>query len=131
MNPWESKYKTNQGNVGLGRAIAYYTSKGITVMVPLNDAQKYDLVIDDGALKRVSIKTTKSKDIRGNFIVQLKNTTLGSNHNTIRRFDNTSSDVLFVVTRDFSMYEIPTSEIRNTCALALTDKYNRYRVNLG
>ena len=28
MNPWESNYKSHQGNVGLGRAIAYYTEKG-------------------------------------------------------------------------------------------------------
>ena len=45
MNPWESNYKSHQGNVGLGRAIAYYTEKGYTVMLPLNDTQKYDLVI--------------------------------------------------------------------------------------
>lgn len=24
MNPWTSNYKSHQGNVGLGRAIAYY-----------------------------------------------------------------------------------------------------------
>lgn len=130
MNPWESNYKTHQGNIGLGRAIAYYTSKGIPVMLPLNDSQKYDLVIDDNTLKRVSIKTTRFKDKRGNFIVQLKNTTLGSSHNTIRRFDNESSDVLFILTRDWDMYEIPTCEVKSTCTLTLSKDYDRYKVSL-
>lgn len=130
MNPWESNYKTHQGNIGLGRAMAYYTSKGIPVMLPLNDSQKYDLVIDDSTLKRVSIKTTRFKDKRGNFIVQLKNTTLGSSHNTIRRFDNESSDILFVLTRDLTMYEIPTCEVKSTCALTLSKDYDRYKVSL-
>lgn len=130
MNPWESNYKTHQGNIGLGRAIAYYTSKGIPVMLPLNDSQKYDLVIDDSTLKRVSIKTTRFKDKRGNFIVQLKNTTLGSSHNTIRRFDNESSDILFVLTRDLTMYEIPTCEVKSTCALTLSKDYDRYKISL-
>lgn len=130
MNPWESDYKTQQGNVGLGRAIAYYTSRGLPVMVPLNDSQKYDLVIDEGTLKRVSVKTTRGKDIRGNFMVQLKNTTLGASHNTIRKFNNESCDILFVVTRDYTMYEIPTGEIKSTCNLTLSRKYDRFRVTL-
>lgn len=130
MNPWESEYKTQQGNIGLGRAIAYYTSRGIPVMLPLNDAQKYDLVIDEGSLKRVSVKTTRSKNNNGKFIVQLKNTTLGANHNTIRRFNREDSDVLFIVTRDFNMYEIPTCEVNSTCNLTLSDYYDRYKVTL-
>lgn len=28
MNAWESQYKSHQGNLGLGRAIAYYTASG-------------------------------------------------------------------------------------------------------
>lgn len=41
-------FKTNKekGNSGLGIAIAYYSSKGYTVAIPLNDTQDYDLVVD-------------------------------------------------------------------------------------
>ena len=46
MNPWTSEYKSHQGNIGLGRAIAYYTSKGVPVLIPLNDTQPYDLVVE-------------------------------------------------------------------------------------
>ena len=42
------KFSTNKekGNTGLGIAIAYYTSKGYTVSIPLNDTQDYDLIVD-------------------------------------------------------------------------------------
>lgn len=132
MNPWESNYKTHQGNFGLGRAIAYYTGQCIPVMIPLNDSQKYDLVIDssDKGLQRVSVKTTQGKSKSGKFQVQLKNSTLGSDHNTIRRFDNTTCDILFIVTIDGNIYEIPTSNVNATCSITLNEDYDQYLVRL-
>lgn len=37
-------FTTNKekGNTGLGIAIAYYTSNGYIVLIPLNDTQDYD-----------------------------------------------------------------------------------------
>ena len=37
-------FKTNKekGNTGLGVAIAYYSSNGYIVSIPLNDTQDYD-----------------------------------------------------------------------------------------
>ena len=52
MNAWDSDYKSHQGNLGLGRAIAYYTANCIPVLIPLNDTQKYDIAIDKEGLKR-------------------------------------------------------------------------------
>ena len=132
MNPWESNYKTHQGNFGLGRAIAYYTGQCIPVMIPLNDSQKYDLVIDspDKGLQRVSVKTTQGKSKSRKFQVQLKNSTLGSDHNTIRRFDNTTCDILFIVTIDGNIYEIPTSNVNATCSITLNEDYDQYLVRL-
>lgn len=131
MNPWESNYKTHQGNFGLGRAIAYYTAHCIPVMIPLNDAQKYDLVVDkDGELCIVSVKTTQSKNKSGKFIVTLKNTTLGADHNTIRKFDNTSCEIIFVATIDGDLYEIPSSEITATCSFTITEDYDKFKILL-
>lgn len=41
-------FNTNKekGNSGLGMAIAYFSSNGFTVSIPLNDTQDYDLVIE-------------------------------------------------------------------------------------
>ena len=66
-------YQSLQGNYGLGTAIAYFTSHKIPVCLPLNDTQKYDLVVDmDGELKRVSVKTGKYQAPSGAYAIQLK-----------------------------------------------------------
>lgn len=130
-DPWSSEYKSHQGNVGLGKAIAYYTSNCVPVMLPLNDTQKYDLVIDDEGLKRVQIKTTKGKNNNGNFVVQLKHSGGSDNKQAITKFDNTASDILFILTIEGTMYEIPTSEIKVGCALTLTKEWDRFKVNLN
>ena len=72
MNAWDSDYKSHQGNLGLGRAIAYYTANCIPVLIPLNDTQKYDIAIDKEGLKRVSVKTTQHQTSNGNYEVSLK-----------------------------------------------------------
>lgn len=98
-------------------------------MLPLNDSQKYDLAVDkEGKLERVSIKTTKHKSKSGRFTVELKNSTLGADHNTIRRFDNTSCDIVFIVTIEGTMYEIPSKDITATCSFVLNKDYDKYIV---
>ena len=128
---WNDTYKSKQGNIGLGQAIAYYTCQGIPVMIPLNDTQKYDLVIDkDDELYRVSVKTTQYKANSGNFAVQLKNCGGGSHKSTIRNFDNTSCDIVFIYTKDGDIYEIPSNCINAKSSITLNPSiYGKYKVN--
>lgn len=130
MNPWTSNYKSHQGNVGLGRAIAYYTVNCIPVLLPLNDTQKYDLAVDIGGLQRVSIKTTQFKNKASNYAVLLKNCGGSSGNNKIRYFDNSTCDILFVVTIEGTMYEIPSQDIKVKNSLTLTSDWDKYIVNL-
>lgn len=132
MNPWTSNYKSHQGNVGLGRAIAYYTANCITVLLPLNDTQKYDLVIEkDGKLQRVSVKTTQGTNNTGKYYkVQMKNSGGGSHKSTIRNFDNTTCDIVFIVTIEGTMYEIPSNLINVNSSLTLNEDWNDYIVTL-
>lgn len=132
MNPWESNYKSHQGNVGLGRAIAYYTANCIPVLLPLNDTQKYDLVVDkDDQLQRVSVKTTQGMNKTGKYyVVQLKNCGGASGKSTIRHFDNTSCDILFIVTIEGTLYEIPAKDVEVSGQLTLTEDWNKYIVRL-
>lgn len=127
MEAWESNYKSHQGNLGLGAAIAYYTSKCIPVSIPLNDTQGYDLIIDDGDLKRVQIKTTKFKSNNG-YVVQLKNSGGASGRSVIRNFDKSKSDILFILTKSGEKYEIPTSIIKARSAITLNDTYAIFKV---
>jgi hypothetical protein len=95
MNAWESNYKSHQGNLGLGRAIAYYTTNCIPVLIPLNDTQKYDIAVDKDGLKRVSVKTTQCLSKSGNYEVLLKNCGGSSGQSKIRHFDNSILHVIY------------------------------------
>lgn len=69
------RFKTNKekGNTALGIAIAYFTSNGNTVSVPLNDTQDYDLVIEeDNILRKVQVKATGCIDRNEKYQVALK-----------------------------------------------------------
>ena len=132
INPWESNYKSQQGNVGLGMAIAYYTSKCISVLLPLNDTQPYDLVIDkDSKLYKVQVKTTQQLNKNKTaYVVQLKNTGGSSGKSTIRHFNKNSCDIVFIFTKDGQMYEIPSDQI-NVDQLTLTKEWDKYKINLS
>ena len=43
----ECKNTKEQGNIGLGVAIQYFTQNLYTVSLPLNDSQDYDLIVED------------------------------------------------------------------------------------
>lgn len=102
-------------------------------MLPLNDTQKYDLVIDkDNKLQRVSVKTTQHLNKAGtNYIVRLCNSGGSSGKSIIRKFDKTSCDIVFILTIEGTMYEIPSENIDANTELTLTDKWNNYIVTLN
>lgn len=117
-------YASKQGNYGLGKAIGYYTSQGCTVSIPLNDTQGYDLVIDTGfKLYRIQVKTTTYKK-HNNYYVNLS-----SSRSDNKDFDNTTCDLIFILTKDENMYEIPSNCIKCTQQMALSDKYDMFKVN--
>lgn len=118
-----------QGDVGLGRAIAWYTSQGYTVCVPLTDSQDYDLIVDiEGSLKKVQVKTTSFKT--GYDIYQASLKVAGGNTREfwIKKFDNSAVDLLFVLTSNGTMYSIPTSDVDTTTSLNLGNRYDKYKI---
>lgn len=100
-----------QGDIGLGEAIGYFTKLGYTVSLPLTDSQDYDLIVDDGAIKRVQVKTTSYKGKYGSHTVSLS-TKGGRKGSAIKTFNPTSYEILFVVTHKGDKYVIPTSSIQ-------------------
>jgi len=105
----ECKNSHSQGNVGMGQAIAYYTLKGYTISIPLNDCQEYDLVVEypDG-LKKVQVKTTKHKAPSGNYIVNLRTM---SGYKDKYEFRIGKYDILFAVDELGNTYEFTSEEI--------------------
>jgi hypothetical protein len=104
------------GNIGIGKAIEYFTSKRYTVSIPLNDSQPYDLVVEfsDG-LKKVDVKYVNYKNQNGKYKL-----TLSSNRRShIEKFDSSKVDFLFIVTGGGINYLIPSSKIKGKRCLNL------------
>ena len=123
-------FKTNKekGNTSLGIAIAYYSSNGYTVSIPLNDTQDYDLIVDkDNVLKKVQVKSTACKTKYGNYQVALKSCG-GTKGKTYKTLIDTNIDELFILTEDFNMYILPVEEIENKSTLNICEKYCKYKV---
>lgn len=109
-----------QGNVGVARAVYEYTKLGYTVLAPLSDSDKYDIVIDDGqSLKRVQVKTSRFKTknyqrpdgVRTGYSVQIS-TSGGNTKKNIRRLrQDNDYDLLFVLVDDGRCWSIPNSEL--------------------
>lgn len=117
-----------QGNIGIGAAISYFTSMGWFLSIPLNDSQKYDLVVDiDGKLNRVQVKTCRYK--RKNYEVSLQ--TNGGNRSGIGKrkpFDNSKVEYLFVLVESGDMWFIPSKYITQKNSMHLTEKYNEHKI---
>lgn len=125
-------FKTNKekGNSGLGMAIAYFTTNGYTVSIPLNDTQDYDLVVEkEGVLKTVQVKSTGCKTSRDKYQVALKSCG-GTRGETYKTVLDTNIDYVFILNEDKEMYLIPKSDIKNKSTLNLCDKYEKYIVKL-
>ena len=119
-----------QGDIGMCYAIAYFSKMGYTVSIPITDSQDYDLIIDNGTLLKVQVKTTRCKDSRGIYQVALK--TCGGNRSgyTIKKFSENSSDLLFVLDNDGNMYLLPKQNIHSNTTLLLGKEMEKYKVYL-
>ena len=123
-------FNTNKekGNSSLGIAIAYYSSNGYTVSIPLNDTQDYDLIVDkDNILKKVQVKSSACKTKYGNYQVALKSCggTKGKTYKTVKE---TNVDEVFILLENLEMYIIPIKELHNKSTLTICNKYNKYKV---
>lgn len=104
------------GRVGLSCAIQYFTVKGYTVSLPLNDTQWYDLIIEkDDEFSTVQCKSTTTH----NSAIRLMSTggTNGSVYDTI--FNHPKLDYLFCTDGELNMWLIPVKDIPNTKQITL------------
>lgn len=124
-------YLSLQGNLGLGKAIEYFTSHSIVIAIPLNDTQKYDLIADfNGKLQRISVKTSRCQKTNNSFEVKLKNTGGSSGISKDRLFDKNSCDYVFIYTLNEDLYLIPSNQIEGTSTITVGNKYNEYKVDI-
>lgn len=116
-----------QGDIGLGFAIKFFSSKG-TVCIPLTDSQDYDLVVDDGEkLLKIQVKTTNQK-IKNYYKITLCSKGGNKSRNFIKKFDKTKVDFLYCLTSEGKEYLIPSKNIDTEFSLTLGEKYSAYIV---
>ena len=124
------KFSSNKekGNSGLGMAIAYFSSNGYVVSIPLNDTQDYDLVIEkDGKLAKVQVKATGCKTKNNIYQLSLKSCG-GTKGKTYKTVLDTNVDYLFAVTENVDMCMIPVKELKNRSTINLCEKMACYKV---
>lgn len=125
------KNTKQQGNIGLGKAIQYFTLSGYTVSIPLNDSQDYDLIVDDGHhLLKIQVKTTKFCTKSGYYNVNLRVLGGNSKHNYVHKKGNeVVYDILFVVCDNNDIYMIPKNVIKDMkSSITLGEHYNQFKV---
>lgn len=95
----------------------------------MNDNQAYDIIVDDGeALNKVQVKTASHKTPDGVFQVLLKTCGGNQSYHTVKHFDPTLVDYLFVTVSDGSSYCIPCSTFTNKSTLNLGKCQEQYRI---
>ena len=128
------KNPKKQGLIGLGDAVAWFTANGYEVSLPLNDSQKYDLVVedpDDGRLVKVQVKTTTALSEYGSYLVDMATNGGNRSRNTVEPFDPGHYDLLYVLTDAGTRYLIPSRHIEARFTIALGRKWNGYRVGVS
>ncbi len=120
-----------KGNTGLGIAIAYFSSNGYIVSIPLNDTQDYDLIVDkNNKIEKVQVKSTSCKTKYGVYQVSLKSCG-GTKGKTYKTVINTNIDILFIITDNLDMFKIPINVIKNKTTLNLCEKYSKYSIQIN
>ena len=99
------------GRIGLSMAINYFTIKGYTVSLPINDTQWFDLIIEkDGIFETVQCKATETKESTIDF--RSTRGTKGTEYDNIH--NHKELNYLFCVNKDLNMWLIPIKDLEDT-----------------
>lgn len=119
---------TDQGNIGLCKALYEYQKMGYTISLPISENQKYDLILDDGQLKKVQVKTTQYKSKYGTYNVNIKTCGGNKSNHKIHYFDCKNCDILFILTDSGDVYSIPSDEVKSKSTLTLSKKFDKFKI---
>ena len=104
------------GRIGLTMAINYFTVKGYTISLPINDTQWYDLIIEkDGIFETVQCKATQTID--GTIDFRSTGGTKGTEYDNLK--NHSELDWLFCGDKDLNMWLFPVKELTNKNRITL------------
>lgn len=100
--------RVQTGRLGLACAIQYYTIKGYTVSIPLDDTQWYDLIIEShGVAQFIQCKATETEEN----VIDLRNTG-GTKGTAYDHVFNHNISRMFCVNKDNEMFDIPVEDLQ-------------------
>ena len=119
-------------NIAWGRWIQYFTRIGCTVLLPLSDAQDYDIAINNGkTIDRIQVKYTSQKSDSGYYHCKLY--TCGhkdSNGKSYKKPTNYNKIDYFWFTNELKEdWLIPISELVNQKTITLNEDRKKFKVN--
>ena len=123
--------KHMQGALSELKAAAYFTSNNYIVSKPLTEVNEYDLIIDNGKLYKVQVKTAywdvnKSRHLISCVTSHIRGN--GRRHN--KKYTKDSFDLLCaVVPNDLGIYVIPIEKIINRRGLTVYPKGKPSTIN--
>ena len=118
-----------KGSLAVGKAISHFASKGITVLIPISDCDKYDLAVDqEGIIKRVQCKYSNDKIRSGAFMIDLR-TFGGFRDKTYHtKYLDNDFDYLFIYCSNGNEYLIPAEKVSGKSQLAVGAKsWNEFK----
>jgi hypothetical protein len=126
----ECKNPKQQGNIGEARAIYEFAKRNWLVSKPVFESPKYDLVVEvDGVLKKVQVKTSKSRTQSGNYEVQLRTCGGNQSFHTAKKRTVGDYDYLFVMCENGDAYLIPESDMGGAGAsLTMGKKFEQHKL---
>ena len=105
--------KHQQGTVSELLATSYFIQNGYIVSKPINDFNEYDLVIDNGELKRIQVKTIYWDNNKKRYLISCVTSHIRGNQRRVtKKYQQKSFDYLCGVERNNNaIYLMPINVI--------------------
>lgn len=105
--------KHQKGTISELFASEYFVKNGYIVSKPITDFNEYDLIVDNGELKRVQVKTIYFDNSKERYMISCVTSHIrGNNKRVNKKYDSNSFDILCAVEVDIeAVYLIPIEEV--------------------
>lgn len=123
--------KHQKGTISELLASSYFVSKGYIVSKPITDFNEYDLIIDNGNLKRVQVKTIYFDNSKERYMISCVTSHIRGNERRLnKKYNENSFDILCAVEQETkSIYLIPIKEIIGRRGITLYPKGKQNKTN--
>lgn len=116
-----------KGKGSVGIAIAYYATHGM-ISIPLEPCD-YNLIFDDGSdLYKIKVISCSYKTKYGIYSASIRTSGGNQPNSSVKLFNEKSCNIVFIVTSEMEIYEIPSDKIESKRQISL-NKYQEYRKN--